>query len=111
MQDIYNFLSTPSVYREEKFKIILDITDVLHDERNLATHKKLYSKEEIENLLKKLIPLLNKFISLTWQKIITLYSNFQKKNNQKVIKYKKDIIYSQLLILYENTQTKYQKRL
>jgi len=64
IQDIYNFLSQRSTFSEEKLKSILDITHVLLDERNLATHKKLYTKEEVTNLLTKLIPLVNKLIKL-----------------------------------------------
>jgi len=63
MQNIYDFFSNPSNFNEEMLKLILNITIVLIDERNLATHKKLYSKEEVEKILKKLIPLINEFIN------------------------------------------------
>lgn len=64
MQDIFDFLSQPSVFKEESLKTILDTIDVLLEERNFATHKKLYQKEEIEVILRKLVPIVNELIEL-----------------------------------------------
>ncbi len=39
-----------------------DLTNFFVKDRNLGTHKRVYSKKEVENILKQLIPLFNEII-------------------------------------------------
>ncbi|MGQ4876582.1 MAG: tetratricopeptide repeat protein, partial [Promethearchaeia archaeon] len=62
MQHIYDFLKNHPLLNIDKLKIILEICLLLLDDRNYATHKKLYSKEEVESILTKITPMINEII-------------------------------------------------
>ncbi len=62
MQEIYDFLIKPSLFDLDKLRLILTITELFLEDRNLATNKKIYSKDDVRKILKKLIPLINELI-------------------------------------------------
>lgn len=62
LQQIYDFVRKSYFYDKNKLNLILELAYVYLDDRNNATHKKLYSKEEVETLLKRMIPQINDLI-------------------------------------------------
>jgi hypothetical protein len=68
MEGIYNFIRTSLYFDEEKLKLIIKTEDLLVKDRNLGTHKRIYSKKEVEDILKQLIPLFNDVIGFLQSK-------------------------------------------
>jgi len=62
IQEIYDFITQIPSFDENKLELVIKIIDIFLDDRNFATHKKIYMKEEIETILKDLIPLINEII-------------------------------------------------
>ncbi len=62
MQDIYDFIRDYHSIKTETLKIIYSISNFFIDDRNFATHKKLFTKEEVEKILHTLTPLINELI-------------------------------------------------
>lgn len=68
MENIYDFIKNSPYFDENKLKLIKKIEDLFVKDRNLGTHKRVYSKKEVENILKKLIPLFNEIIDFLHDK-------------------------------------------
>ncbi len=68
MEDIYDFVKNSLYFDEIKLKLIIKTEDLFVEDRNLGTHKRIYSKKEVVNILKQLIPLFNEIISFLHDK-------------------------------------------
>ncbi len=71
MKDIYDFLRKSPYFEETKLRIIVKIKELFVKERNLGTHKRIYSKNEVEHILRQNIPLFNEvigFLQKRWEK-------------------------------------------
>ncbi len=62
MNEIYYFIENNHKFTNEIIKKVLDLCTTIIDDRNKGTHKRLYSKDEVENLLKIITPDLNYLI-------------------------------------------------
>jgi len=71
MKAVYEFVKKTDYFDQVKFKLILEIEEIFLKDRNLGSHKRLYTKKEVESIIKTLIPLINdliEFLSDTWKK-------------------------------------------
>ncbi|KKM61166.1 hypothetical protein LCGC14_1534410 [marine sediment metagenome] len=68
MEDIYDFVKNSLYFDEIKLKLIIKTEDLFVEDRNLGTHKRIYSKKEVVNILKQPIPLFNEVISFLHDK-------------------------------------------
>ena len=59
MLEIYNLLAQETPIKRDKLLQILDLAEYIQDDRNLGTHKRVYSKREVEEILEKITPMLN----------------------------------------------------
>lgn len=62
MKAIYDYVKRSSYFDQSKFKLIFEIEGIFKKDRDLGTHKRLYSKKEVENIIKMLNPLINELI-------------------------------------------------
>jgi len=62
MQEIYEYLEKDVAVDQSKLKHILELKDVFLEERNIGTHRRLYSKEEVEKIIQTLTPIANDLI-------------------------------------------------
>ncbi len=62
MKAIYEYMKNSNNFDQSKFKLIVKIEGLFKKDRNLGTHKRLYNKKEVENIIKTLIPLINELI-------------------------------------------------
>ncbi|MFX0134561.1 MAG: tetratricopeptide repeat protein, partial [Candidatus Hodarchaeota archaeon] len=63
MQEIYDFISQSPKLNLIDMKKILEMADLFLGERNYGTHSKLYTLEEVKDILKTITPLINDIIS------------------------------------------------
>ncbi len=59
MVEIYLYLGNTSIFDSNMLHKALDITNILLDDRNWASHSKLYTREEVEKILTELTPPIN----------------------------------------------------
>jgi len=62
MQDMYDFIEKIVAINKEMLKQIIEVKDIFLDERNFGTHRRLYSKEEVEIILRTITPIVNDLI-------------------------------------------------
>jgi len=62
LQTIISFLSRRDNLSVEKLKLILKLCEILLDDRNRGTHNRLYSHQEVKQLLEQLTPLINELL-------------------------------------------------
>lgn len=70
MKAVYEYVKNSNYFNQSKLKLIIEIEGILKRDRNLGTHKRLYNKKEVENIIKTLIPLINDLIEYlidTWK--------------------------------------------
>ncbi len=70
MKAIYEYVKRSNYFDQSKLKLIFKIEGIFRKDRNLGTHKRLYNKKEVENIIKTLIPLINElieYLSDTWK--------------------------------------------
>ena len=62
MQDMYDFIEKIVAINKDMLKQIIELKDIFLDERNFGTHRRLYSREEVETILRTITPIVNDLI-------------------------------------------------